>query len=113
MLGRVAHYPPPPGPGHPPSAWYGSGGDQLATWALVIAIVSLVLTCCCGPVSLAGGIAAVLMAIQVRRRAAWAGWAPDLSTANAAFWVGIAAIAAGVVSLGLSIVTFIVDLGTW
>lgn len=96
-------YPPPPG-GPPPWAVPGHvPNDNQATWALAIAIVSLVLTCCCGLLGVAGGVVAIVLAQQVRNRAERYGPAPDTSTAVAAFWVGVAAVAVGVVSLLASV----------
>lgn len=96
--GNGPAYPPPPG-GPPPWAVPGPVPNNDATWALVIAIASLVLTCCCGLLGVAGGIVAIVLAQQVRNRAARYGPGPDTSTAVAAFWVGVAAVAVGAVSL--------------
>jgi len=122
MLGRVTSYPPPPGQGNgpmyppPPGGvppWGGQGpvpADNRATWALVLAIGSIVLACCCGLLSVAGGIAAVILARQVRRQAEQYGPRADTSTAVAAFWVGVAAIALGAVSTLSTVVSVLLEL---
>ncbi|WP_313409638.1 hypothetical protein [Aeromicrobium sp.] len=103
-------YPPPPG-GQPPWGYGAPGptpGDNRATWALVIGIVSIVLTCCCGPLAIGGGIVAIVLAQQVRKQVEQYGG--DASSATAAFWVGVAAVSLGALSMLTSIVFGVLDL---
>ncbi|WP_286928242.1 MULTISPECIES: hypothetical protein [Aeromicrobium] len=102
----MTSYPAPPG--QPP---YGQGypaapdGNQ-AVWSLVIAIVSIFLACCCGVFSIAGGIAAMILARNERTRAEqWNGPYADTSMATAAYWLGVAAIVIGVLSLIATVVS--------
>ncbi|MBA4610012.1 hypothetical protein H1W00_16150 [Aeromicrobium sp. Marseille-Q0843] len=80
-------------------------------WALVIAIVSIFLACCCGVFSIAGGIAAMILAKNERTRAQqWNGPYADTSMATAAYWLGVAAIVIGALSLVASAVTVVLEL---
>lgn len=104
-------YPPPPG-GQPPWGPGVPGGvpaDNRATWALTISIVSVVLACCCGVFSMIGGTIAIVLAQQVRNQPATYGPRPDVSTATAAFWIGVAAVAAGTLSLISNIAFGVLD----
>lgn len=104
MLRRVTSYPPPP---DQPSYGYGQPAapdNSQAVWALVIAVVSVFLAFCCGVFSIAGGIAAIILARSERTRAQqWGGAYANTSMATAAFWLGVAAIAVGVVAVLVSI----------
>ncbi|SKB09738.1 hypothetical protein [Aeromicrobium choanae] len=107
----MTSYPPPPG--QPP---YGQGypsapDNNQAVWALVIAIVSVFLSCCCGVFSIAGGIAAMILAKGERDRARqWGGPYADTSMATAAYWVGVAAIVIGALSLVVGALSVVLDL---
>ena len=103
----MSSYPPPP---PDQGGGYGaSPSDNRATWALVIGIVSIVLTCCCGPLSIAGGIVAIVLAKQVHRQAEQYGQVVP-SNATAGFWVGVVAVALGALSMLSSIVFTVLDL---
>ena len=117
MLRPVSSYPPPPGdgPSYPPPhggepPWTGGHGpvpaDNRSTWALVVGIVSIVLSCCCGLLSVGGGVLAIVLAQQVRKQAEIYGPRPETSTATTAFWVGVTAVIVGVVS-SISTVGFV------
>jgi len=85
--------------------------NNQAVWALVIAIVSVFASCCCGVFSIAGGAAAMVLARNERTRAQqWGGPYADTSMATAAFWVGVAAIVIGGLSLVASAASIILDL---
>lgn len=95
-------YPPPPG-NQPPWGAYGpvpNPGHQQAVWALTIAIIGLVSNCCCGVLSIVGAIVAIVLAQASKKEARLHGGPyADTSLATAAWWIGIAGLALGVLSV--------------
>lgn len=107
----MSSYPPPPG-GQPPYGYGAPGpipGDNRATWALTVGIVSIVLTCCCSPLAIAGGIVAIVLGQQVRKQAEQFGQVVP-GNATAGFWTGVAAVSLGVLSMLGSIAFTVLDL---
>lgn len=110
----MTSYPPPPG-GQPPYGYGygqpvpGDSGNQ-GVWALVVGIVSIVAGCCCGFLSIPGGIVAVVLARAERSRLQqWGGPYADTTLSTAAFWVGVAAIIVGTLSFLGTIVSVFLD----
>lgn len=62
--------------------------------------------------SIGGGILAVVLARNVRRHPPAANPSPDTTTATTAFWIGVAAISCGILSLfTVSVIGVLLDLG--
>jgi len=79
-------------------------------WALATAIISLLASCCCGVLSIGGGIAAIVLARGARTRAQeLAGPQADTTMATAAFWVGVGSIVVGVLSLAAAAISIGLD----
>ncbi|MCL3836787.1 DUF4190 domain-containing protein [Aeromicrobium duanguangcaii] len=106
----MTSYPPPPGGASPWGYGQAQPQDNQAVWALATAIISLLLSCCCGLFSIGGGIAAIVLARGARDRAQQlAGPQADTTMATAAFWVGVASIAVGVLSILVSVASIGLD----
>ncbi len=110
----MSSYPPPPG-GPPPWGGYSQSpapDNSQAVWSLTLAVIGIVLTCCCGLLGVGLGIAAVVLAQGAKNQAAAFGPHVDTSLATVAFWLGIVAIALGALSFLGSIAFNVVDVFT-
>lgn len=81
-------------------------------WALVVAVVSMLVVGTFGALSIGGGIVAVVLARNVRRHARSAEPPRDTTTATTAFWIGLAAVSCGILSFLVGpVIGVLLDLG--